>query len=435
MMLMILYNLFIYLTLRDTSYLYYVTYVFSIAFFSASMDGYAFRYFWPTLPFLNPYEDILAIMVGISGILFASSFLNTKENAPLLHKILTGFLITYIGLIFIIISRNFLAGTIAVEITSLALTVCVFVAAVTISRKGYKPATYFLIAWALLLVSIIVFILKDFHLFAYNKIAVNALKLGSGAEVILLSIALADRIHLYREEKAKVQLQLIDSLQEKSNMQHDMLELEAQALRSQMNPHFIFNCMNSIKVLIQQKDEDRAVHYLTTFSKLLRTILQNLNKREISLFDEMETCRLYTQLESMRFENKFGYSFSVDVGIDPKSIRVPALILQPFIENAIWHGIMPKEEGYIKVTVEKKDDVIECVVDDNGIGRELSRNNSFRNGPSTHESKGVTLTQSRLDLDNALHKRNATVRILDKKDENGHPAGTTVILTFKEYLK
>ncbi|HSU49813.1 MAG TPA: histidine kinase, partial [Segetibacter sp.] len=267
-----------------------------------------------------------------------------------------------------------------------------------------------------------------------NDLTVNALQIGSGAEALLLSIALADRINLYRTEKARAQRELIESLEEKTNMQHQMLELEAKALRSQMNPHFIFNCMNSIKALIQQKEEDKAVSYLTTFSKLLRTILQNLDKREISLFDEIETCRLYTQLESMRFGNKFSYSFCVDPELDIKSTQVPALILQPFIENAIWHGLMPKEEeGHIKVSVQKKDESIVCIVDDNGIGRELSTKYKFKHQSSTHQSKGVKLTQSRLDLDNALHNRSAGVITIDKKDENGNATGTTVMVSFDEY--
>ena len=141
----------------------------------------------------------------------------------------------------------------------------------------------------------------------------------------------------------------------KANHQKEMFELEAKALRAQMNPHFIFNCMNSIKLLIQQKEEDKAINYLTTFSKLIRTIFQNSDKREITLYDEIETCKLYTQLESMRFADKFRYTFSIDETIDLKLLMVPALIIQPFIENAIWHGIMPKEDGgCVKVTDKKK---------------------------------------------------------------------------------
>jgi signal transduction histidine kinase/DNA-binding response OmpR family regulator/tetratricopeptide (TPR) repeat protein len=220
----------------------------------------------------------------------------------------------------------------------------------------------------------------------------------------------------------------------KAEMQHQILELEAKALRSQMNPHFIFNCMNSIKSLIQQKEEDKAVSYLTTFSKLIRTIFQNSDKREITLFDEIETCRLYTQLESMRFGNKFSYSFFIDEAADLKSLLVPALIIQPFIENAIWHGIMPKEDGgYVNVTVKKENENIGCIIDDNGIGREMSKQNKFKGDTSAHQSRGVHLTQSRLDLDNLLNERNASLEITDKKDEQGKANGTMVFLTFKEY--
>jgi sensor histidine kinase YesM len=219
----------------------------------------------------------------------------------------------------------------------------------------------------------------------------------------------------------------------KAKYEKETLELEAKALRAQMNPHFIFNCMNSIKSLIQQKEEDRAVNYLTTFSKLLRTILHNCDKREITLFDELETCRLYTQLEEMRFGKKLCYSFQVEEGFDLKSVMVPALIMQPFIENAIWHGIMPMEEGgKLSVVVEKKNNVIYCVIDDNGIGREMSRQNKFK-GESTHQSKGFHLTQARLDLDNLINERKASIEIIDKKDQYDKATGTTVILAFKEY--
>ena len=220
----------------------------------------------------------------------------------------------------------------------------------------------------------------------------------------------------------------------KIKYEKELLELEARALRAQMNPHFIFNCMNSIKSLIQQNEQDKAVIYLTTFSKLIRTIFQNSDKREITLFDEMETCRLYTQLESMRFGNKFNCRFIIDDTIDLKSIMVPALIVQPFIENAIWHGIMPKEDGgTVTVSVSQLENAIQCVIDDNGVGREMSKQNKFRGDASTHQSKGVHLTQSRLDLDNLLNERKAILEIKDKKDEHGNPAGTTIIITLTEY--
>jgi sensor histidine kinase YesM len=237
------------------------------------------------------------------------------------------------------------------------------------------------------------------------------------------------------QELEDMQAQLIQSEKEKMLALHEreVHELEAQALRAQMNPHFIFNCMNSIKSLIQKNEQEKAIVYLTTFSKLMRTIFQNSDKREISLFDEIETCRLYTQLESMRFGNKFNCEFNVDDTLDLKSVMVPALIIQPFIENAIWHGIMPKDEsGNVKITVDKTDHTVYCIIDDNGIGREVSVLNKFTTESSSHQSKGVHLTQARLDLDNLLNERNTKVEIIDKKDENGKSTGTTVLINIKE---
>lgn len=223
------------------------------------------------------------------------------------------------------------------------------------------------------------------------------------------------------------------SEQEKALYRYQIIELEAKALRAQMNPHFIFNCMNSIKSLIQKNENEKAIAYLATLSKLIRTVFQNSDKREITLYDEIETCRLYAQLESMRFSNKFNYEFNVDKTLDLKSLLVPALIVQPFIENAIWHGIMPKEEGgKLTVKVNRTDHTINCIIEDDGIGREISKQNKFLSKDPMHESKGEHLTQSRLDLDNLLNERKATIKITDKKDKDNKPCGTTVIISVEE---
>ena len=218
--------------------------------------------------------------------------------------------------------------------------------------------------------------------------------------------------------------------QEREKLKHEkeLLELEARALRAQMNPHFIFNCMNSIKALIQNDEKQKSIDYLTTFSKLIRTLFNNSDKREISLFDELQTCRLYTELEVMRLEGKLDCRFDIDEKIDLKSVMVPALIIQPFVENAIWHGIVPKEKGMVTIRVRSGVDIITCEVDDDGIGRELSQQNK----PVTsvvHHSRGINLSQARIDLQKELSEKNASVRIVDKH-ENGIATGTTVIIEF-----
>ncbi|MGZ5220571.1 MAG: sensor histidine kinase, partial [Chitinophagaceae bacterium] len=202
--------------------------------------------------------------------------------------------------------------------------------------------------------------------------------------------------------------------------------------RAQMNPHFIFNSLNSIKSLINKNENDKAADYLTTFSKLIRTLFQNSDKREVSLHDELETCKLYTQIEKMRFGDKLDFVFEVDKAIDLKDIKVPALILQPFIENAIWHGLVPQESGgKVVFSVKEKNEAVVCTIDDDGIGRELSKQYKAQY-EATHQSKGIGLTQSRLELDKLLNDREDTIEIIDKQNEDGTPGGTTIIITFKE---
>jgi anti-sigma regulatory factor (Ser/Thr protein kinase) len=218
----------------------------------------------------------------------------------------------------------------------------------------------------------------------------------------------------------------------KSLHEKELLEIEAKALRAQMNPHFVFNSLNSIKSLINKNENDKAANYLTTFSKLIRTLFHNSDKREVSLFEEIETCKLYTQLERMRFGDKIDFIFNVDGSIDLKDIKVPALILQPLIENAIWHGLVPKETGgKIVFSVKENNGAVECTIDDDGIGRELS-NQYKAEYRATHQSKGIGMTQSRLELDKLLNDREDTIRIIDKINKAGKPDGTKVIITFKE---
>jgi len=211
-----------------------------------------------------------------------------------------------------------------------------------------------------------------------------------------------------------------------------LLELEALALRAQMNPHFIFNCLNSIKSLMQEKENEKGINYLTTFSKLIRTLFNNADKKDISLFDEIETCKYYLQLEAMRFDAKLSFLVNVDENRALKALQVSALIIKRFIENAIWHGIVPRGSGgNVSVNVIRKEGAIEISIDDDGIGREVSAKNKSASN-LVHQSKGVNLTQSRLELNNLLQQRQAVLEVVDKKDQNGIANGTTVIIKIKE---
>ncbi len=129
----------------------------------------------------------------------------------------------------------------------------------------------------------------------------------------------------------------------KTEFNKKLADVEMTALRAQMNPHFLFNCLNSINRFIVRNDAETASNYLTKFSRLIRLILQNSKSSTITLRNELEALKLYIELEEMRFENRFDYSIHVDDNIEVEFVEVPPLLLQPYVENAIWHGLMHKE--------------------------------------------------------------------------------------------
>lgn len=207
------------------------------------------------------------------------------------------------------------------------------------------------------------------------------------------------------------------------------IELHAAALRAQMNPHFIFNCLNSIKALIQEKHNKEAVTYLTTFSVLIRRQLNN-TRNEISLQDELETCKLYLKLEAMRFDDRISFDITVDEDEQLMQTPVPPLILQPIIENAIIHGLLPAENGgQVKIKVYRDDIYCVCEIEDNGIGRAAAQINK-QNSSRLHQSEGIHLLQERITMHNRINPDTGSLETIDLFKPGGEPAGTLVIIKF-----
>lgn len=212
------------------------------------------------------------------------------------------------------------------------------------------------------------------------------------------------------------------------DMQLEYARLEDKALRSQMNPHFIFNSLNSIKLLVQESKNEKAVQYLTTFTKLLRGLLNNADKSTITLHEELETCKLYLSLEALRFNDGFSYSINTDAAVDLRSIEVPALILQPFVENAIWHGLMPKKgDRLLEISVTQLQHWVICSIDDNGIGRTAA---AQANTNRAYSSKGMELTHNRMSINDKLNETESRIIIHDKYNAEGEPRGTRVEIMF-----
>jgi hypothetical protein len=206
-----------------------------------------------------------------------------------------------------------------------------------------------------------------------------------------------------------------------------VLQTEMKALRAQMNPHFIFNSLHSINKYVLENDKNQASEYLSKFAKLMRLVLENSREQEVSLENDLAALELYMQLESLRFENRFHYSIEIDPGIDKENTLIPPLMLQPFAENAIVHGMKDKEDGIIKINIQVADDnMIRCIVEDNGIGR----NTIHSNGETDKKRKSfaMKIMQERLNIINQLKRAKAVVHIFDLEDAENKPGGLRIEL-------
>jgi tetratricopeptide (TPR) repeat protein len=217
--------------------------------------------------------------------------------------------------------------------------------------------------------------------------------------------------------------------QSQLNADKKLLTLEQSMLRSQMNPHFLFNSLNSIKLYIINNEKKNAVHYLNKFSKLVRKILEASSQREISLADELETVALYMNIENIRFSDEINFTIDIKDAIDTHTIKIPSLILQPFLENALWHGLSSKEGAKnIELEVRKgKNGFIEIIITDNGVGRDAAE--KIKDGKVLkRKSVGIDITKERLANFSRDYEYNFHVEIIDKFDDQNKPTGTQIIL-------
>ena len=208
-----------------------------------------------------------------------------------------------------------------------------------------------------------------------------------------------------------------------------LLTLEQSMLRSQMNPHFLFNSLNSIKLYIINNEQKNAVHYLNKFSKLVRKILEASSLKEIPLAEELETVELYMNIENIRFSNEINFKTTVADDVDPHQVKIPSLILQPFLENALWHGLSSKEgEKNIDLEITKSpDDYIHIAITDNGIGREAAE--KIKQGKVLkRKSVGIDITKERLTNFSRDFQNTFNVEMVDLYDDDGKASGTKVIL-------
>jgi len=205
-----------------------------------------------------------------------------------------------------------------------------------------------------------------------------------------------------------------------------------QSLRAQMNPHFIFNSLNSIENFIMQNDKMAASEYLNKFAKLIRIILDSSRTELIPFSKSLEGIRLYVELEQLRFDNKFTFKIDVDPQLLNGDYKVPSLLAQPYIENAILHGLAQSESESLclNLTAKLENEYIIYTITDNGIGRELSQKYNINNRPG-HKSIGLKLIEERINVFNQKQNSDGGVVITDLYDNNHEPCGTRIDIKIK----
>jgi ligand-binding sensor domain-containing protein len=209
----------------------------------------------------------------------------------------------------------------------------------------------------------------------------------------------------------------------------EISKIELKALRAQMNPHFVFNSLNSIQHYILNSKSSEAAKYLNKFAKLIRIILSNSEKAMVTVNEDVESLNLYLELESMRFDGKFDYSINVDKSVDGDYDEIPPMLMQPYIENAILHGLNPKEtKGHLKIDIFIKNNYIVCRISDDGIGRVKSGEIKRTTPSNAHKSLGMKITSERVRILNDINKSDLSVSVTDLQDANGNSAGTMVEL-------
>ena len=270
-----------------------------------------------------------------------------------------------------------------------------------------------------------------------RNILISGLTIG-----LLLAAFLIRNIQLKRRKdqlqhlmtEANTQLANRRKEQQLAEMQQQKTELEMQALRAQMNPHFIFNSLNSINMFILENNKLQASGYLSKFSRLVRLILQNSQEAFIPLEKELEALRLYLELESLRFDNKFEYKISIDGNVDTTMLKVPPLIIQPYAENAIWHGLMHKKErGHLEIELYTEKETLFCKITDDGVGRERAAALRSKSA-SINKSLGMRITADRIAILQQKNQGNY-IKITDLVLPDGSAGGTEVIIKMPVYYE
>ena len=455
---------------REKSFLFYSVYTFFLLFYFILITPYNFE--WRDQLFATPFRSLRwysQVIYNCSYFLFFLYFLDVKTHLYKFYK----FIIKVVGVIFSAGTLVFIYGLVSAQpqvfdffYIYIFVPIIFCFAVYTLIKSFVLPGRlkYFFIigggVFIILAMMALFFPIMGWLFFNMNPFVLFYLGIyieqfvfafGLAYKVKLINFALLEKSLENQQIKeaqneilagklkkkegeiravtAKAEKERISRL--KSKFEDKIHHLHLVSLQSQMNPHFIFNALNSIKVFLIENDKQQAIYYLNKFSKLIRIILESIQVESITLEEELSILELYVNIENIRFEDKINLSINKPKHINLTNIIVPPMILQPFIENAIWHGLMlKKEKKQITLTFLQMQNSVVLKIRDNGIGRQKSKQNVNRK-MFRKESVGLKINKERLKHFNQKKGLNYSFRINDLQNKNEHPSGTEIEFFFK----
>ncbi|MDQ7917954.1 histidine kinase [Mesonia sp. MT50] len=455
----------------EKSFLFYATYTFFLLFYFILVSPYDFE--WLNQLYATPFKALrwyTQVVYNCSYFLFFLYFLDIKTHIYKLYR----FLIKVVGIAFTVGTLVFAYAMLTKDAPLFSnFYIYVFVpivfcfAVYTLIRSMSLPGRlkYFFIigggVFIILAMMALFFPIMEWQFFNMKPFALFHIGIyfeqfvfavGLAYKVKQMNTALLEKSLENQQIKEKQNRILEEKLKEKeseilaitakteeervsqlkSKFEDEIHHLHLASLQSQMNPHFIFNALNSIKVFLIENDKQQAIYYLNKFSKLIRIILESTQVESITLHEELSVLELYVNIENIRFEDKINLQIKNSEKLNLKNIMVPPMILQPFIENSIWHGLMLREgEKKINLSFYETQDGVMLKIFDNGIGRQKSRQNVGRK-LFKKQSVGLKINQERLDHFNQKRNLNYSFKINDLKKEDGQAMGTEIVFYFSK---
>lgn len=471
------YHLSAYFFTKDKDFLLYAIFVFLMGVFSINLvkntiSVFIYRNF---KSFFDTTFWVLQVWFWLVAGRFYLGFLNLKEVAPEVGLFVKKYLITTLIVstsVFLIdylfFNQKYFVFFDAFVFVPISFALVVWV---NLKMNKIKSSTirFFEFANLILIISQTQLMFSLLYPNLKINLGINTYTfflVGVFINIIIISVGLGYKYQLVKQERDELNLQLIDELKknealkdklseelsrsiEKANSDLEKVAREAKKLRisqiknryrneldqlkfsnllSHMNPHFLFNSLNSIKVFIIENKQREAAFYLNKFSKFMRRILDASSEKSSSLLEELDTIKLYTIIENIRFDDEILFKFDIDKTIDTEKIKLPPLVLHPFIENAIWHGVSSlKKKKIIRITIKKEEKFIVFIIKDNGIGRKASEIIETKKRIK-RTSFGINAAKERLDNFYKTSTYKYSLDFIDLKDNLGKGKGTIVKL-------